>query len=351
RAILHLDMDAFFVNVYLLSHPEDKGIPLAIGGRPEQRGVVASASYEARAFGICSAMPMKTAVRLYRDLKIVSADWDAIRSSSHKVMEILRDVGRTEQISVDEAFVDLSDVDAPANMAIALQARVKQATGLPCSVGLGTSKLVAKVASDYDKPEGCTIVASGDEADFLAPLPVRVIWGIGQVTAERLQEVGVTTCAELVALPLDRLQANFGNQAESMQRRARGQDDREVNDQPGISKSISQEWTFTRDIGDEEQLATKLADMCEQVGASLQRKQLVARTVTVKFRWADFTTLTRQRSIIRPISTPDAIFSLAHDIWRANWPTGKPMRLLGVGVSNIESAEALRQLMFNFSEE
>ena len=351
RAILHLDMDAFFVNVHLLSHPEDRGIPLAIGGRPEQRGVVASASYEARAYGIRSAMPMKTAVRLYRDLKIVPARWDAIRASSREVMNILREVGRTEQISVDEAFVDLSAVDDPANAAIALQARVKQETNLPCSVGLGTSKLIAKVASDYDKPEGCTIVAAGDEADFLAPLSVRVIWGIGKVTAERLDELGVTTCAELVALPLARLQATFGNQAEAMQRRARGHDPREVNDQPGIAKSISQEWTFTQDIGDEELLATKLGEMCEQVSESLQRKRLVARTVTIKFRWADFTTLTRQRSVIRPISKPDDLFNLAHDIWRKHWPPGRPMRLLGVGVSNIEPADQLRQLMFDFIED
>ncbi len=351
RAILHMDMDAFFVNVHLLNAPDDRGVPLAIGGSPENRGVVASASYEARRFGVRSAMPMKTAVRLCRDLRIVSADWAQIRSASRHVMSILKEVGPIEQVSVDEAYVDLTAVEDPPQAAIALRERVSRETGLPASVGLATSKLVAKVASDFDKPAGCTIVSPLQEAAFLAPLPARVIWGIGERTSERLSEMGIETCHQLATAEVSVLESAFGNQAESLKRRAQGLDLRPVVSNRGMPKSISQEWTFNIDVGDAEKLSEKLHEMANQVSESLQRKELVARTVVVKFRWSDFTTFTRQRSTLMAIDDADEMFRVAERIWRDHWPLGREMRLIGLGVANLEPLKKLRQLPLPFSAE
>lgn len=343
RAILHLDMDAFYVNVHLLDHPEDAGLPLVVGGRPEGRGVVASASYEARRFGVRSAMPAATALRLCPDLKFANHNWPRIKTCSRQVMDLLRQIGPVEQMSVDEAYVDLSAHNPPETAAIALRRRVKEETGLPASVGLATSKLVAKVASDYDKPEGCTIVRPGQEEEFLAPLSVRVIWGIGPRTAERLAALDITTCGQLARTELAALRLEFGRQATGLQERARGIDDRPVSDEPELPKSISQERTFPRDVADPEYLQRKLEEMAATVANSLQRRGLVAHTVTVKFRWADFTTFTRQKTVSPPVDDEAAITRHARLLWREHWPEGKHMRLLGVGVSNLEEPHA-RQL-------
>ena len=346
RAVLHVDMDAFYVNVHLLDHPEDAGVPLVVGGRPEGRGVVASASYEARHFGVRSAMPAATALRLCPQLKFAGHNWPRIKECSRQVMDLLRQVGPVEQMSVDEAYVDLSAQEQPEVEAIAIRRRVKEETGLPASVGLATSKLVAKVASDHDKPEGCTIVRPGEEEAFLAPLSVRVIWGIGPRTAERLAALGIQTSGELAQAGLERLQLEFGRQAGSLQERARGIDARTVNAEAELPKSISQERTFSRDINDADFLQQKLEEMAATVAHALQRRGLVARTVTVKFRWADFTTFTRQKSISPPLDDEAEITRQARLIWRENWPAGQRMRLLGVGVSNLEEPQARQLTLF-----
>jgi DNA polymerase-4 len=341
RAILHLDMDAFFVNVHRLEHPEDKGIPLAVGGRPDSRGVIASASYEARQFGVRSAMPSSRAMRLCPQLKIVGRNWAKIKESSSTVMAILADYGPVERMSVDEAFVDITAAPNPHMLAEAIRQRVKLETKLPASVGLATSKLVAKVASDHDKPEGCTVVPPGQEAVFLAPLPVRVIWGIGPRTAERLESrLKIRTCGELAAFESGELVAIFGQHAESLQRRAMGIDRREVHAERGLPKSISQEWTFSQDVNDPQVLKDQLRKQSTSVARSLQRRNLVAHTVRVKFRWADFTTFTRQKSLEVGIDEQEKIYRLALAIWQENWPTGQRMRLLGVGVSGLEEPAA-----------
>ena len=347
RAILHLDMDAFFVNVHVLDHPDDRGLPLAVGGPPESRGVVASASYEARQFGVRSAMPMSTAVRLVPNLKIVSANWSRIRDCSAQVMAVLQTVGPVEQMSVDEAYIDLSDLDDPETAAAQIRRQVKEGTGLPCSVGLATSKLVAKVASDFEKPEGCTVVLPGTEASFLAPMPTRAIHGIGPKTAERLTSLKIHTCAELAAADLSLLRRHFKNQAELLQRRAQGIDGRSVKPEREPPKSISQEWTFRRDVGETAVLRQQLLKMCATVAHSLQKKQLVAHTVTVKFRWADFTTLTRQKTIEVGIDQEVDIARLAIAIWQENWPEGQLMRLIGVGVSNLAKPQMRQMSLFN----
>ena len=335
RAVLHVDMDAFYVNVHLLDHPADAGLPLVVGGRPDERGVVTSASYEARQSGVRSAMPTAVALRLVPKLKVVPPNWPRIRECSRVVMSVLEQYGPLEKMSVDEAYIDVSDVTDPAATAAEIRERVPAETGLPASVGLATSKLVAKVSSDFNKPRGLTIVPPGEEAVFLAPQSVRAIWGIGPKTAERLAALGIATCGELAAADSDGLRAAFGREADNLMRRARGEDDRPVEPERGPAKSISQEWTFNRDVADAAVLDEHLTKMAAEVAEQLRKHNLLAHTIRVKFRWSDFTTFTRQRSL--EVGTDDAatITRVARAIWRENWPEGRPMRLLGVGAAGL----------------
>ena len=339
RAILHADMDAFFVNVHLLDHPDDAGIPLAVGGRPEERGVITSASYEAREHGVRSAMATYQALRLSPGLKLVPANWPRIRECSRKVMALLGEYGPLEKMSVDEAYIDLSASADPETVAREIRERVPGELGLPASVGLATTKLVAKVASDFNKPRGFTVVAPGEEAAFLAPLPVRSIWGIGPRTAERLAELGITTCGQLATFDPGRLRATFGRESENMARRSRGEDDREVVPDHGPPKSISQEWTFSRDVADVDVLKETLRRMSAEVAGELHKRNLVAHTIRVKFRRPDFTTFTRQRSLSSATDDAETIYRHALSLWEENWPEGRPMRLLGVGVSSLAEGE------------
>lgn len=346
-------MDAFFVNVHILDHPEDAGIPLAVGGRPGQRGVIASASYEARKFGVRSAMPSSTAVRLCPQLKIVGRTWSRISDVSRQVMGILGEYGPVEKMSVDEAYVDLTGSPNPEELARSIRRRVKADTGLPASVGLAANKLVAKIASDYDKPEGCKIVRPGKEASFMGPLPVRVIWGIGPRTAERLEkELKIETCKQLAEADLSRLEEHFGAHAKSLKDRAKGKDERAIVTERGLPKSISQEWTFSQDVDDSEELIAHLQKMSASVAKSLQKRNLLAHTVRVKFRLADFTTFTRQRSVEVGTDDEGKIFRLAERIWSEHWrkiesPRRQPMRLIGVAVSNLKEGTE-RQIDFGF---
>jgi DNA polymerase-4 len=342
-------MDAFFVNVHILDNPEHANLPLVVGGQPEQRGVVSSASYEARKLGIHSAMPTSRAVRLCSNLLIVPANWSRIRECSGQVMAVLADFGPLEQVSVDEAYVDLTEHEETEKVAAKIRTAVKEATNLPCSVGLATSKLVAKIASDHEKPEGFTVVSPGSERNFLAPLPTRAISGIGPRTAERLAENNIDTCDQLATADESLLQATLGRQAIELIRRARGIDGRPVQVVRGPAKSISQEWTFNTDISDPAVLQEQLQKMCSRVASSLQRHNLIAHTVTVKFRWADFTTFTRQKSVNVGIDREEDISRLAKIIWKKNWTQGQRIRLLGVGVSNLEKNN-VRQLSFNFEQ-
>ncbi len=336
-------MDAFYVNVHLLDHNEDAGLPLVVGGRPDERGVVTSASYEARRHGVRSAMPTAQALRLVPGLKIVPPNWPHIRHCSQQVMAVLGQYGPLEKMSVDEAYVDVGQWDGAEAVARAIFERVPSETGLPCSVGLATSKLVAKVASDFNKPRGFTVVLPGEEAAFLAPLPARAIWGIGPRTTERLVALGIHTCGELAAADLDRLRGAFGREAEKMIRRAHGIDERPVEPDHGPPKSISQEWTFTRDVADADALRERLRQMAAEVAADLQKHNLLAHTVRVKFRAPDFTTFTRQRSLEIGIDDVETLYRIAAAIWAEHWSPGKPMRLLGVAAAGLVAGEG-RQL-------
>ncbi len=334
RLVVHLDLDAFFAAVEVLENPELEGKPLVIGGRPEERGVVAAASYPARAFGIRSAMPMHRALALCPQAIVLPPRHRLYRDYSRQVMAILRAASPLlEQMSVDEACFELTDQveqwEEGAEIARQIQARVRDEVGLSASLGVATNKLVAKVASDRDKPGGLTVVRPGEEAAFLAPLPVRVLWGVGPVTAHKLAELGVEEVGQLAQMAEVDLSNLFGKHGRAMARQANGLDRRPVVTEY-TAKSTSQERTFARDIADLPALKRHLWKMCQRVAADLQRRGLAAGTVAVKLRYADFTTLGRQMALPVPISDEKAIYRAALTLLERAWQHGRPVRLLGV---------------------
>ena len=350
RHIIHADLDAFYATVEQLDNPELRGKPVLVGGRPESRGVVATASYEARPFGVRSAMPMRTAVRLCPQGIIVRPRFTRYREMSRQVMEVFREFTELiEPLSLDEAYLDISDaVDEaegrwPLGVALELKRRVKAETGLTVSVGVSVSKAVSKIASDLDKPDGLVVVPPGDQAEFLAPLPVGKLWGIGPKTAERLMAEGVNTIGALAVQSPDWFTRVFGQRAEGVRLRSVGLDDEPVHTER-ITKSVSSETTFPDDIGDTEELRRVLEELAGGVAESLERKGLRGRTVTVKMRLADFTTFTRQSTLATPSNEPGPVRDLAWRLLSAELTTGRTFRLLGVGVSNFAEPDEVRQL-------
>ena len=350
RHIIHADLDAFYATVEQLDNPELRGKPVLVGGRPENRGVVATASYEARPFGVHSAMPMRTAARLCPQGIIVRPRFTRYREMSQQVMSVFREFTEVIQpLSLDEAYLDISEaVDEgegrwPLGVALELKRRVKEETGLTVSVGVSTCKSVSKIASDMDKPDGLVVVPPGEEAGFLAPLAVGKLWGIGPKTAERLRAEGVDTIGMLAEQSTEWFQRVFGQRAEAVRLRAVGLDDEPVETER-ITKSVSSETTFPDDVGDEEELRQVLEELAGGVADALARKGLQGRTVTVKMRLADFTTFTRQSTLLLPSSDAGPIHALAWRLFSAELTPGRTFRLLGVGVSNFAEAELEWQL-------
>ncbi|GIK38130.1 MAG: DNA polymerase IV [Chloroflexota bacterium] len=347
RKILHLDLDAFFCAVEEQRDPSLRGKAFAVGGRPETRGVVASCSYAARRFGIRSAMPMARAVKLCPHLIIVSAHFDAYQAASQQVMARLHQLtALVEQLSIDEAFLDVSDLPEPAELlARRLQATINADLDLPCSLGVASNKLVAKIANDVGKaaarsdqpPNALQVVPPGQEAAFLAPLPVEALWGVGPKTTERLHGLGLRTIGDLARWPEADLMRRFGQHGHDLARHSWGIDERPVVTEHE-AKSISQETTFARDITDGSTLQETLRHQSEQVGYRLRRKGLNGTTVKLKLRWADFTTLTRQVTLEQPTNLDDDIYAAALQLFEKTWPPGKRVRLIGVGVSGFETA-------------
>jgi len=341
RSILHLDLDAFYAAVEMLEDPSLVGKPILIGGSPEGRGVVATASYAAREYGAHSAMPMARAVRLCPSAVVLPPRFDLYRRYSNSVMAILRQITSSmEKVSIDEAYLDLTDDvntwDQGLEIARQLQARVREDVGLSASLGVSTNKLVAKVASDHEKPQGLTVVRPGDEAAFLAPLPVRVIWGVGPVTAEKLARMGVTTVGELADVPERVLVSRFGDHGASMKRRAQGIDHRTVSTEHE-RKSVSRETTFERDLGTLPDLKRHLWRLSQSVARRLDRAEVVAGTISIKLRYGDFETLTRQMSLDVPTSQEKRIYRAALVLMEQTWETGRPVRLLGVGGDHLSA--------------
>jgi DNA polymerase IV len=346
RTIVHLDLDAFFVAVERLDNPALIGKPVIVGGRPDARGVVASASYECRPFGVQSAMPTATALRLCPQAILVSGHHERYAQLSRAVMALLQPYAPVmEQISIDEAFLDVTGTEAlfgPAEkLAHTLQDRIEAELGLSASLGVAANKLVAKIASDYGKPHGVVVVPTGHEAAFLAPLPIRRLWGVGRVTAGELSRLGIVTAGDLAGWPLGELRGRFGSHGEGLWRAARGIDDSPV-EAEHERKSISREETFARDVHDVAVLRRELLRLSDDVGESLRRHGVQARTIDIKLRYGDFTTLTRQASLAEPTDTGPAIYAQALALFETAWDRRRPLRLIGVGTSGL--CQPARQL-------
>ncbi|MCR4407598.1 MAG: DNA polymerase IV [Anaerolineae bacterium] len=291
RVIVHLDLDAFFAAVEVLENPNLAGKPVLVGGRPEERGVVAAASYPARAFGVHSAMPMSRALVLCPEAIVLPPRHYLYRAYSRRVMAILHQTSPlVEQMSIDEAYLDLTSQVAVweegVEVSRSLQERVKGEVGLSASLRVATNKLLAKVASERGKPGGLTVVRPGEEAAFLAPLPVQVLWGVGPVTAGRLAAMGVTTVGELAQLPEEELRARFGRHGVEMARQSRGIDERPVVMEHEV-RSVSQEVTFARDLADWGALKQQLWQLSRGVGQRLQRAGLAAELTASSTKPAD----------------------------------------------------------------
>ncbi len=338
RAIMHLDLDAFFCSVEVLKDPSLAGLPLVVGGASGNRGVVAAASYPAREYGIHSAMPMIEARRRCKDLVIRGSNFKAYKMYSRIIMGILRDTSPIiQQVSVDEAYLDLSDrvaewVDA-SEIARQVQLRISRDVGLSASVGLASNKLLAKIASDFDKPKGLTVVSPGEEEAFLAPLKVTRIPGIGPRMGEKLARLGIHQVQDLRKLSRTHLQARFGKYGDAMWRWARGIDDRPVHEGQE-AKSVSTERTFREDIREEEELLRILKKLSERVARELDKDSRAGATVTIKVRYADFSTYTRQHTGVEAVWEREEIYRIARRLFIRNWIPGAALRLLGVGVSN-----------------
>ena len=345
RTILHVDLDAFFAAVEQRDRPELRGRPVIVGGGgPNQRGVVSTASYEARKFGVHSAMPLRTAGRLCPHGVFLPVDGAKYMAVSRQVMAILRRfTPQVEPISIDEAFLDVTGSRAlfgdGETIARLIKAAVRDETELTISVGVATTKLVAKIASDLRKPDGLVVVPPGDEATFLAPLPITRLWGVGAKSAVALQEYGVRTIGDLAALPEDLLVRRFGRHGASLVDRARGKDADTVSTRDP-AKSIGHEHTFDVDTSDREQIERTILAMSEGVAERLRDSGVKASTVTVKIRDSSFRTITRQRTLPEPTDLTEPIFRVALELARPE-VRGLRIRLLGVTASGLGERDQL----------
>ena len=338
-AILHVDMDAFFVSVELLERPELRGKPVVVGGQPGQRGVVSAASYEARQYGIHSAMPLRTAGRLCPHAVFLDGNHAKYSEWSDRVAAVLsRYSPVVEMVSIDEAYLDLSGTERlhgpPLAAADRLLREITRATGLPCSGGLAATRLVAKVASDQAKPRGLLWVPSGSEQRFLAPLPARKIPGIGEVTERALRALGVETTGQLAALPREKLETVFGQWGVALYRKARGGDAYEfvIDAEP---KSISHNHTFGEDTDDVPALEAMLSLLSQKACKRLREAGLAVRTLTLTIRYAGFDTHTRSRTLTEPAQLDRDILRVFQELFRAHRDARRKVRLLGVSLSGL----------------
>jgi DNA polymerase IV len=344
RTILHVDLDAFFASVEQRDRPELRGKPVIVGGDPHGRGVVSAASYEARRFGVHSAMSLREAVRRCPDGVYLPVDGRRYQQASRDVMAILRRfTPQVEPISIDEAFLDVTGsrqlFGGGRDIALAIKTAIREDVGLPASVGVATTKLVAKIASDLRKPDGLVVVEPGEEAAFLAPLPISRLWGVGEKTASALADYGVRTIGDLAALSADLLVRRFGKHGASLASRARGMDDDPVH-QGDPAKSVGHEHTFDVDTSDRETIERTLLAMSDGVAGRLRSAGVRASTIAVKIRDSSFRTITRQRTLPEPTDMTDPIFRAAVELARPE-VRGIRVRLLGVTASNLGGREQL----------
>ena len=338
-SILHVDMDAFFVSVELLERPELRGKPVVVGGRPDQRGVVSAASYEARKYGIHSAMPLRTAGRLCPEAIFLDGHHDKYSEWSDRVATILAKFSPiVEMVSIDEAYLDLAGTERlhgpPLAAADKLLRQITRETSLPCSGGLAATRLVAKVASDQAKPCGLVWVPAGSEERFLAPLPVRKIPGIGEVTERALRALGIEIVEQIAAVPQEKLESIFGQWGTALYRKARGGDSYEfvIDAEP---KSISHNHTFGEDTDDANALATMLSHLSQKACKRLREAGLAARALTLTIRYSGFETHTRSKTVAEPMRLDSDIFAVFQQLFRKHRDTKRKVRLLGVSLSGL----------------
>ncbi len=342
RTIFHVDMDAFFVSVEELFDPQLKGKAVVVGGQRHERGVVSAASYEARKFGVHSAMPLRTAAKLCPHAIFVDGHPERYRDCSARVYQVLdRFSPKLEMVSIDEAYVDMTGTERlhgpPMRAAHALHAAMKAETQLNCSIGVGSSRLVAKICSDQAKPNGVLWIVPGGEAQFLAPLDVRKIPGVGKVMEKRLLEQGIQKIGDLARHEERWLETNFGALGLALAGKARGLDagawfDSDIGEDQG-PRSISHEHTYSVDTSDAPTLEATLARLTEMVCRRLREQKLHARTLQLKLRYSDFRTLTRAHTLEQPSSVDAEVLATVRELFRANW-NGGAVRLLGVCASH-----------------
>jgi DNA polymerase-4 len=358
--IFHVDMDAFFVSVEELYDPSLKGKAVVVGGKRDERGVVSAASYEARKFGVHSAMPLRTAARLCPHAIFVHGHPDRYRDYSHRVFEILnRFTPKLEMASIDEAYLDLTGSQRlhgpPLRAAHLLHEAIKRETGLNSSIGIATSRLVAKISSDQAKPNGILYIVPGLEARFLAPLEIRKVPGVGKVTEQNLQRLGIRRIGDLAALDERILEQRFGKWGLALAGKARGEDaggwfDTDIGEHSD-PKSISHEHTFNEDTADLDQLEATLSHLSQQVGRRLREHGLYARTLQLKLRTSDFHTITRAHSPTRSTQLDNEIFAEIRRLFRHNWKPGTRIRLLGVHASGFDHEQGQLDLLNPDSQE
>lgn len=345
RWVLHVDMDAFFASVEQILNPALRGKPVIVAGSVEDRGVVSTASYEARRYGVRSAMPTSQARRLCPEGVFVTANHIAYEDYSGRVLEVLKGYSPlVEQASIDEAYLDVTGCESLYGDAVEVARRIKAAvtkeTGLTCSVGVSSNRLLAKMASGLDKPDGLTVLRTEDVPRVLWPRPVGFLHGIGPSTAARLGTMGLSTIGDLARYPADLLAREFGVGGRHLRDAANGLDDTPVPPlgQAGEVKSLSRETTFATDIDDLAELERTLLGLSDQVARRLRRHGYRGRTVTVKIRKADFTTVTRSRTLAEATDLTEAVYEAARQTLRVFWRARLKVRLLGVAVGRLESA-------------
>ena len=342
RRIIHVDMDAFYASVEQRDDPRLRGRPVAVGGSPASRGVVAAASYEARKFGVRSAMPMARAARLCPELAIVRPDFAKYKAASEKVMEILHSATPlVEPLSLDEAYLDVTENSwgepLAMNVAMRIKREIRESLDLTASAGVAPNKFLAKIASGWEKPDGLTVIAPERVESFLQKLPVEALWGVGPVTAKKLRAIGVVRLVDIRAVEKDLLEGTVGSLADWLLKLAHGIDERPV--QPSRErKSLSSETTFAHDLTDAAQIGRELDALAAEVAAALARKGLLARTVTIKVRYDDFTTVTRSHTAQGATSSARSLSVRARALLERTDAGRRPVRLLGVGAHGLSPA-------------
>ena len=337
REIIHLDLDAFYASVEMLDNPEIAGKPVIVGGGGK-RGVVTAASYEARKFGVHSAQPVATARRLCPDGVFLPVRMGRYKEMSDRVFEIFRRFSPlVEALSIDEAFLDVSGTQRLFGGALEIARKIKETveseTGLTVSAGVAASKFVAKIASDMNKPDGLTVVPRGKEKEFLGPLPVGKLWGVGKVTETALHRMGVKTIGDLASVPAENLKKRFGKHGLHLHRLANGIDDREVEPEHEV-KSIGHEDTYDEDIRDRESIEKELLSLAHRVSSRMRRKGFRGRTVTLKVKYHDFTQVTRAATLPSPTDDGATIYRTVIPLLKKTEAGRRPVRLLGISVSH-----------------